>query len=206
MLVFSQFVAMLGLIRTTLAERGWPIYYLAGDTENRGELVREFQSALGAAIFLISLKAGGFGLNLTAASYVVLFDPWWNPAVENQAIDRTHRIGQVNKVIAYRLLVKDSVEGKIRALQKTKRRWRTMSSARSSSPKASRWMSCGRCLRIENAETQRRGGRREVHEKHEKARKLPEGRSPANHTLSHHSPNSWAQRRNHEINEPNERG
>jgi len=120
-LVFSQFVEMLGLIRTTLAERGWPIFYLAGDTENRGELVRNFQSAEGAAIFLISLKAGGFGLNLTAASYVVLFDPWWNPAVENQAIDRTHRIGQVNKVIAYRLLVKDSVEGKIRALQKTKR-------------------------------------------------------------------------------------
>ncbi len=120
-LVFSQFVEMLGLIRTTLAERGWPIFYLAGDTENRGELVRDFQSAEGAAIFLISLKAGGFGLNLTAASYVVLFDPWWNPAVENQAIDRTHRIGQVNKVIAYRLLVKDSVEGKIRALQKTKR-------------------------------------------------------------------------------------
>ncbi len=120
-LVFSQFVEMLGLIRTTLAERGWPIFYLAGDTENRGELVRDFQSAEGAAIFLISLKAGGFGLNLTAASYVVLFDPWWNPAVENQAIDRTHRIGQVNKVIAYRLLVKHSVEGKIRALQKTKR-------------------------------------------------------------------------------------
>jgi hypothetical protein len=120
-LVFSQFVEMLGLIRPTLAERGWPIFYLAGDTENRGELVRNFQSAPGAAIFLISLKAGGFGLNLTAASYVVLFDPWWNPAVENQAIDRTHRIGQVNKVIAYRLLVKDSVEGKIRALQKTKR-------------------------------------------------------------------------------------
>ena len=120
-LVFSQFVEMLGLIRTTLAERGWPLFYLAGDTENRGELVRDFQSAEGAAIFLISLKAGGFGLNLTAASYVVLFDPWWNPAVENQAIDRTHRIGQVNKVIAYRLLVKDSVEGKIRALQKTKR-------------------------------------------------------------------------------------
>ena len=120
-LVFSQFVEMLGLIRTTLAERGWPLFYLAGDTENRGDLVRDFQSAEGAAIFLISLKAGGFGLNLTAASYVVLFDPWWNPAVENQAIDRTHRIGQVNKVIAYRLLVKDSVEGKIRALQKTKR-------------------------------------------------------------------------------------
>jgi len=71
-------------------------------------------------VFLISLKAGGFGLNLTAASYVVLFDPWWNPAVENQAIDRTHRIGQTRKVMAYRLLIKDSIEEKIRALQKQK--------------------------------------------------------------------------------------
>ena len=89
-------------------------------TENRGELVRQFQAAEGESVFLISLKAGGFGLNLTAASYVVLFDPWWNPAVEAQAIDRTHRIGQTQKVIAYRLLIKDSVEEKIRALQRTK--------------------------------------------------------------------------------------
>jgi SNF2-related domain/Helicase conserved C-terminal domain len=120
-LVFSQFVEMLGILGESLKERGWPLFYLAGDTENRGELVASFQSAKGAAIFLVSLKAGGFGLNLTAASYVVLFDPWWNPAVENQAIDRTHRIGQVNKVIAYRLLIKDSIEEKIRALQKQKR-------------------------------------------------------------------------------------
>jgi len=75
----------------------------------------------GGAVFLISLKAGGFGLNLTAASYVVLFDPWWNPAVENQAIDRTHRIGQTSKVIAYRLLIKQSIEEKIRLLQRQKR-------------------------------------------------------------------------------------
>ena len=119
-LVFSQFVEMLGLIREKITEREWPMFYLAGDTENRGELVSQFQSAEGAGVFLISLKAGGFGLNLTAASYVVLFDPWWNPAVENQAIDRTHRIGQVNKVIAYRLLIKNSIEEKIRALQKQK--------------------------------------------------------------------------------------
>jgi SNF2 family DNA or RNA helicase len=119
-LVFSQFVQLLDLLRPMLEARNWPLYYLAGDTENRGELVQNFQSAEGSAIFLISLKAGGFGLNLTAASYVVLFDPWWNPAVENQAIDRTHRIGQVNKVIAYRLLIKDSIEEKIRALQKKK--------------------------------------------------------------------------------------
>jgi hypothetical protein len=119
-LVFSQFVTMLDLLRDFVKERGWKEFYLAGDTENRGELVQEFQSAEGAAIFLISLKAGGFGLNLTAASYVVLFDPWWNPAVERQAIDRTHRIGQTSKVIAYRLLTRDSVEQKIRALQKQK--------------------------------------------------------------------------------------
>lgn len=120
-LVFSQFVELLHLLKPELEERQWPFFYLAGETENRGELVQAFQDAPGPAVFLISLKAGGFGLNLTAASYVVLFDPWWNPAVENQAIDRTHRLGQANKVIAYRLLAKHSVEEKIRTLQKHKR-------------------------------------------------------------------------------------
>jgi Superfamily II DNA/RNA helicases, SNF2 family len=120
-LVFSQFVELLELLKPLLEARRWPMYYLAGETENRGKLVERFQSAEGAAVFLISLKAGGFGLNLTAASYVVLFDPWWNPAVENQAIDRTHRIGQTNKVMAYRLLIKNSIEEKIRELQKQKK-------------------------------------------------------------------------------------
>jgi len=120
-LVFSQFVEMLHLLRPVLAEKNWPLFCLTGETENRGALVQEFQETKGPAVFLISLKAGGFGLNLTAASYVVLFDPWWNPAVENQAIDRTHRIGQTNKVIAYRLLIKNSIEGKIRELQKHKK-------------------------------------------------------------------------------------
>ncbi len=120
-LVFSQFVTMLELLQPVIAARGWKQFVLTGDTENRGPLVAEFQSAPGAAVFLISLKAGGFGLNLTAASYVVLFDPWWNPAVENQAIDRTHRIGQTRPVNAYRLLIKDSIEEKIRQLQRTKR-------------------------------------------------------------------------------------
>lgn len=119
-LVFSQFVSMLDILKSAVEQRGWTHFYLAGDTENRGALVEEFQTTEGAAVFLISLKAGGFGLNLTAASYVVLFDPWWNPAVEMQAIDRTHRIGQTSKVIAYRLLVKDSIEQKIRQLQRTK--------------------------------------------------------------------------------------
>lgn len=120
-LVFSQFVEMLDLLQPALVAQGWPVFYLAGQTENRGALVQEFQSAADAAIFLISLKAGGFGLNLTAASYVFLFDPWWNPAVENQAIDRTHRIGQTRNVIAYRLLIKNSIEEKIRELQKQKK-------------------------------------------------------------------------------------
>ena len=111
---------MLDLLREKCKEHGWPCFYLAGETENRGQLVREFRSVEGGAVFLLSLRAGGFGLNLTAASYVVLFDPWWNPAVENQAIDRTHRIGQTSKVIAYRLLMRDSIEQKVRALQKRK--------------------------------------------------------------------------------------
>jgi SNF2 family DNA or RNA helicase len=119
-LVFSQFVEMLALIREKIAGRGWRDFLLTGETENRGALVEQFQGTPGAAVFLISLRAGGFGLNLTAASYVVLFDPWWNPAVENQAIDRTHRIGQTSKVIAYRLLTKASIEEKIRRLQKQK--------------------------------------------------------------------------------------
>jgi SNF2 family DNA or RNA helicase len=119
-LVFSQFVTLIELIKPVLQERGWKQFVLTGATENRGELVKEFQATDGAAVFLVSLKAGGFGLNLTAASYVVVFDPWWNPAVENQAIDRTHRIGQQRKVIAYRLLIKDSIEEKIRQLQRTK--------------------------------------------------------------------------------------
>ena len=120
MLVFSQFVEMLAIIEAEIQERGWQSFKLTGQTEDRGTLVNDFQTHAGAATFLISLKAGGFGLNLTAASYVVLFDPWWNPAVEAQAIDRTHRIGQKQTVFAYRLIVKNSIEEKIRQLQKQK--------------------------------------------------------------------------------------
>ena len=119
-LVFSQFVSMLDILRERMIERGWTHFYLTGQTEDRGALVDEFQASPDPAVFLLSLKAAGSGLNLMAASYVVLFDPWWNPAVEAQAIDRTHRIGQANQVMAYRLLVKDSVEEKIRALQERK--------------------------------------------------------------------------------------
>jgi SNF2 family DNA or RNA helicase len=95
---------------------------LTGKTENRRELIERFHSKSGEPVFLLSLKAAGAGLNLTAASYVVLYDPWWNPAVEAQAIDRTHRIGQLNKVIAYRLIAKNTIEEKIRLLQKEKSR------------------------------------------------------------------------------------
>jgi len=119
-LVFSQFVQLLKLVQKRVRVKQWASFILTGETEERGELVKEFQESEGGGVFLISLKAGGFGLNLTAASYVVLFDPWWNPAVENQAIDRTHRIGQQNKVIAYRLLAKNTIEEKIRKLQRTK--------------------------------------------------------------------------------------
>jgi SNF2 family DNA or RNA helicase len=119
-LVFSQFVQMLAKIEKEIENRNWPRFLLTGETEDRGELVRSFQAHQGCAVFLLSLKAGGFGLNLTAANYVVLYDPWWNPAVERQAIDRTHRIGQTNPVNAYRLIAKNSIEQKIRLLQKQK--------------------------------------------------------------------------------------
>jgi hypothetical protein len=116
-LVFSQFVEMLRLIGERISNLGCPLFTLTGQTENRGDLIMDFRRAPGPGIFLISLKAGGSGLNLEAASYVILFDPWWNPAVENQAIDRTHRIGQTKTVFAYRLLVRDTIEDKIRQLQ-----------------------------------------------------------------------------------------
>lgn len=119
-LVFSQFVEMLAIIEQEISAREWHSFKLTGQTEDRGAMVQAFQAHEGPSTFLISLKAGGFGLNLTAASYVVLFDPWWNPAVEAQAIDRTHRIGQKQTVFAYRLLIKDSIEEKIRLLQKQK--------------------------------------------------------------------------------------
>ncbi len=116
-LVFSQFVEMLRLIEDRISNLGCPLFKLTGQTENRGDLIKNFRSDPGPGVFLISLKAGGSGLNLEVASYVILFDPWWNPAVENQAIDRTHRIGQIKTVFAYRLLVRDTIEDKIRQLQ-----------------------------------------------------------------------------------------
>jgi SNF2 family DNA or RNA helicase len=119
-LVFSQFVSMLDLIKARLELGNRPYNYLTGQTKDRKGEIEKFQTTKDPSVFLLSLKAGGAGLNLTSASYVILYDPWWNPAVENQAIDRTHRIGQKNKVIAYRLLTRDTVEEKIRILQHQK--------------------------------------------------------------------------------------
>lgn len=119
-LVFSQFVSMLEIIKARLDLENRPYNYLTGQTKDRKAEIESFQTTKEPSVFLLSLKAGGAGINLTSASYVILYDPWWNPAVEAQAIDRTHRIGQKNKVIAYRLLTRDSVEEKIRVLQEQK--------------------------------------------------------------------------------------
>ena len=120
-LVFSQFVGMLDLIRKELHERGIAHEYLTGQTRNRAGAVASFQDNPEVRVFLISLKAGGVGLNLTRADYVYIVDPWWNPAVENQAIDRTYRIGQEKNVVAVRLICPDTIEDKIMKLQNTKR-------------------------------------------------------------------------------------
>jgi len=120
-LVFSQFVGMLDLIRAQLRERGIAHEYLTGQTRNRQQVVNSFQDNPEIRVFLISLKAGGVGLNLTRADYVYLVDPWWNPAVESQAIDRTYRIGQDKNVVAVRLICPDTIEEKIMKLQTTKR-------------------------------------------------------------------------------------
>ncbi|HEX9510970.1 MAG TPA: DEAD/DEAH box helicase [Puia sp.] len=122
-LVFSQFTSMLGLIREALQQKGIPYLYLDGSmpAEARKKSVQQFQEDETTRVFLISLKAGGVGLTLTAADYVYLVDPWWNPAAEQQAIDRSHRIGQVKKVFAYRMICKDTVEEKILQLQEKKK-------------------------------------------------------------------------------------
>src|SRR5580692_7565833 len=119
-LVFSQFVQMLQLLEKECALRNIHTHILTGQTKDRQEVVNAFQADTQAGVFLLSLRAAGTGLNLTNASYVVLYDPWWNPAVEAQAIDRSHRIGQVNTVNAYRLIAPGTVEEKIWELQQSK--------------------------------------------------------------------------------------
>ncbi len=122
-LVFSQFTEMLALLETAMKEANILYSYLDGSTPayKRQVAVDDFQSNEKVKVFLISLKAGGVGLNLTAADYVYIVDPWWNPAVEQQAIDRTHRIGQKRKIFAYRMICKDTVEEKIIHLQQRKK-------------------------------------------------------------------------------------
>lgn len=119
-LVFSQFVRHLAIVKAYLVKENIPFAYLDGATKDRQGEVEKFQNQDGIKVFLISLKAGGVGLNLTKAEYVFLLDPWWNPAVEAQAIDRAHRIGQENKVIIYKFITRNSVEEKIMALQDRK--------------------------------------------------------------------------------------
>ena len=119
-LVFSQFTGFLGLVRKRLEEEGIAYEYLDGRTRDRGARIASFREG-DAPVFLISLKAGGFGLTLTEADYVFILDPWWNPAAENQAIDRTHRIGQDKPVNVYRLVAADTIEEKVIALQQRKR-------------------------------------------------------------------------------------
>ena len=120
-LVFSQFTSLLGLLRPRLEAAGITYEYLDGRTRDRAARVERFQTDSACGVFLISLKAGGLGLNLTAAEYVFLLDPWWNPAAEAQAIDRAHRIGQTRQVFAYRLIARDTVEEKVAELQQSKR-------------------------------------------------------------------------------------
>jgi SNF2 family DNA or RNA helicase len=118
-LVFSQFTRFLGRLRDRLDGAGLEYCYLDGATRNRGRVISQFRKGT-APLFLISLKAGGSGLNLTEADYVVLLDPWWNPATEAQAVDRAHRIGQTRKVMVYRLVSKDTIEEKVMALKARK--------------------------------------------------------------------------------------
>jgi SNF2 family DNA or RNA helicase len=119
-LVFSQFVRFLELARLELTRQGIRSHWLTGATVKRERVVAEFTDDPSPCVFLISLKAGGSGLNLASASYVVLLDPWWNPAVEAQAIDRTHRIGQTRTVVAYRLVARGTIEEKVLELQQRK--------------------------------------------------------------------------------------
>lgn len=119
-LVFSQFTSFLARVAEQLRERQIAYQYLDGSTRDRADVIRDFREG-NDPVFLISLKAGGFGLTLTEADYVFLLDPWWNPAAENQAIDRTHRIGQTERVMVYRLVAADTIEDKVLALQEKKR-------------------------------------------------------------------------------------
>jgi SNF2 family DNA or RNA helicase len=119
-LIFSSFVKHLELLRERLIANGWKYSMLTGQTTMRSKVIDDFQNDPEKRIFLISLKAGGVGLNLTSADYVFIVDPWWNPAAENQAVSRAHRIGQNKHVFVYRFITQDSIEEKIQLLQNRK--------------------------------------------------------------------------------------
>ena len=120
-LIFSQWTSLLDLVEQPLRDRHLRFCRLDGSTKNRGAVVETFQAADGPEVMLLSLKAGGTGLNLTAADHVFLLDPWWNPAVEDQAADRAHRIGQERPVLVHRLIATETVEEPILELQERKR-------------------------------------------------------------------------------------
>jgi SNF2 family DNA or RNA helicase len=120
-LVFSQWTSLLDRVEPQLDRAGMPFCRLDGSTRDRSAVIERFQDAAGPPVMLLSLKAGGLGLNLTAADHVFLLDPWWNPAAEDQAADRAHRIGQERPVMIYRLVAADTVEERILSLQEHKR-------------------------------------------------------------------------------------
>ncbi len=122
-LIFSQFVETLKIIERYVKKNKFQYSYIDGSisVRNRKEAINTFQENKDVNLFLLSLRAGGVGINLTAADYVILFDPWWNPAVETQAADRAHRIGQTRKVIVYKMIVKDTIEEKMLELQERKK-------------------------------------------------------------------------------------
>jgi non-specific serine/threonine protein kinase len=121
-LIFSQFLGMLDIIRKRLKENKIQFSYIDGKTKDREAEVNKFQNDENCRVFLLSIKAGGFGLNLTKADYVYIVDPWWNPAVESQAIDRAHRIGQESHVFAYKMICRNTIEEKIVQLQNRKKK------------------------------------------------------------------------------------
>ena len=120
-LVFSQFLGALDRAEQTCRRHGWRFSRLTGSTQKREEPINQFQNDPDTRVFLLSLRAGGVGINLTAADYVILLDPWWNPAVEAQAVDRAHRMGQTRPVMAYRLITAGTIEEKVLELQQKKK-------------------------------------------------------------------------------------
>jgi len=120
-IVFSQFVEMLSIMRRFLDKEKIRYAYLDGATKNRQKVIEDFNGDPSLKVFLCSLKAGGLGINLTSANYVIIYDPWWNPAVERQAMDRVYRIGQTKEVFVYKLITKGTVEEKILTLQGKKK-------------------------------------------------------------------------------------